>query len=577
MERCVLKGIPASSGCSRGDIHIYEQTALKIDRDTIAEGMAESEIARLEYAISKTLLEVYDLKNDIKENFNGRENLIFEVYKVILEDRYFVQEIKDIITTQRYFAENAVDICMKNYIIVIEQANNELANQRIHDLNDIRTRVIKNITGENRSFINKVAENQIVAVEELNPSLAAVFGKKKVAGVVAEKGAGYMSHSGIILRGLGIPVLNCISFKSIMDFKKKQSIIDGDEGILVINPEQADLDDYNEKFIYNKNRKREIFEGICKPTTTKDGHRVGLHANISNMDDYNMAVKKGVDGIGLVRTEMLFINSKKTPGEREQSYIYSRIAKRMSEKPVIIRTLDIGEEKIPSVLGMPEGNNLQNLRGMSQSLENRQQLTTQIRSIMRASEFGNVSISFPMVNNAEEVKEVKKLIREIRKELVSEGKAPKVNMKTGVTIETNEAVKDIDNILSEVDFISLGTNDLFQQVMNPESERLNGAKCDYLDPRFLKVIKHCVDRANNQNKYISVCGEMASDPLASIILLGLGINDLSMSPTKSYEVNSVLRGISHEDTVKVAQKAIECNSAEEVNELLQEWMAGKRG
>lgn len=571
MEAYTFRGMPASKGYGIGEIFILEQAVPGINKVNIKDGQIESELFKLEKAIDKTLIEIFDLKNEIRDRLSEREKLIFEAYQSILEDRYFIREIRDIVTIRKFNAEYAVDVCIQNYINIIEESANEYAKQRVHDLNDIKTRVIKNIGSKDKKQPIGIFGNPIVAVEEITPSLAGILCRQEISGVVAQKGAGYLSHAAIILRGLGIPTLNDIDFKELKKFNENFAIIDGDEGLLMVNPIADEIEKYREKLISNSERQRKISHEIYSPATTLDGRRIGLHANISNIKEYNLAANKSVDGIGLVRTEMLFFNSKKMPNEKEQVYIYSRIARRMDNKPVIIRTVDIGGDKIPVSVSEADKGPFKNLRGIRRSLAQKEQLKTQIRSIMRASGYGNVSISFPMVNNAEEVREVKKLMEEVRQELNSEGIKTDENIRTGVIVETKSAVENIESIVSEVDFISIGTNDLFQQVMDRERESTEGKKCEYCDPEFLKIIKKCINEALKQKKIISVCGEMAADPMSSIILIGMGVNDLSITPSKLVNINHIIRRISFEDAANIAQRAVNSETSEDVKNILLDW------
>lgn len=568
-----FKGVSASTGFGLGEIFIFEQKEFSINKGNISDTQIESELIKLEKAIDKTLIEIFDLSEDIKKSLSESENLIFDTYRSILEDRYFIREIKDIITLEKVYAKYAIDICIEKYIELIEESDNEYAKQRVHDFNDIKTRLIRNIDNKSEKTPFDFFENHIIVVEELTPSLAGMFCRKKTLGVVAKKGAGYLSHAAIILRSLGIPTLNDIDFKMLKEFNRSLAIIDGDEGLLIVKPIKAEIEKYKDMLKNNSEKQIESHQVVSHPTTTTDGHRIGLHANISNIKEYSLAANNGVDGIGLVRTEMLFYNSKKTPNEKEQVYIYSRIARRMAYKPIIIRTVDIGDDKIPMSVSESDKEAFQNLRGIQRSLVQKEQLKTQIRSIIRASMYGNISISFPMINTSKEVMQVKQLISDINCELRQEGIKLDKSIKMGVIIETKSAVKNLEGIVSEVDFINIGTNDLFQQLMKRDRENTDGKKCEYCEPEFLKIIRKCVNEAEKQNKYVSVCGEMAADPMSSILLLGMGVNDLSISPSKFVSINRALTKVSLKEATDLAQRALKSKTAEDVRKIMWDWAA----
>ena len=403
----IFKGIPVSNGIATGQLHIIEQHAPYIDRGVIEVTQVEAEIKRLELAVEDTLVELGCLKDNFGKGLEGQGKLIFEAHEAVLKDEYFIDEIKSIIRSTRCFAENAVDICIQAYTKEIEGSNNEYAKQRIYDLNDIGSKVIKNIVGESMAVFDEIKDRQIVCLKELTPSFAAMLSRKSIAGVVAQEGGGYLSHAAIILRGLEIPTLNNISFKEMRNCDKHSAIIDSSAGTLTVDPEQHEIEKYGEILKENAEKHHELCAVKDKPAITVDGYKIGISANISSLEECDIAIRKNVDGIGLVRTETLFLNSLKMPGEKEQFLVYSKIAKDMKYKPVIIRTVDIGGDKIPGFMTDKE-DEAQKLRGLGYSLAHKDQFITQIRSIIRAAEFGNVSITFPMVNNGSEIREVKK-------------------------------------------------------------------------------------------------------------------------------------------------------------------------
>ena len=567
----IFKGIPVSNGIAEGQLHIIEQHAPYIDRGIIDVAQVEVEATRLELAIEDTVLELHSLKDNLGKNLETQEMLIFEAHEAILRDKYFIDEIKSIIRSRRCFAENAVDICIQAYTKQIESSGNEYAKQRVYDLNDIGSKVIKNIVGESRAVLDEIKDRQIVCVKELTPSFAAMLNTKNIVGLVAQEGGGYLSHAAIILRGLEIPTLNNICFEEMRKFAKHSAIIDCYNGTLTIDPGQDEIENYDEILKENTERHNELSTVKDKPAVTVDGYKIGISANISSLEECDIAVRKNVDGIGLVRTETLFLNSVKMPGEKEQFLVYSKIAKDMKYKPVIIRTADIGGDKIPGFMN-DSADETQKLRGLSYSLAHKDQFMTQIRSIIRAAEFGNVSITFPMVNNGSEIREVKKLISKVLSEMEVQGEKVKSCVKIGAVIETIEGVDNLDDILTEVDYISIGTNDLLQQTMELDRKSSKSGIREYFHPVFLKTLQYCINKANRKNKTVSICGEMASDPMASVILLGMGASDLSMCPSRALKVKSVIRKTSMKEAKEMVGNALRSMNKDYVKDIVSEWM-----
>ncbi|GAE87414.1 phosphoenolpyruvate-protein phosphotransferase of PTS system [Acetivibrio straminisolvens JCM 21531] len=423
MERKSFEGEPVSSGTGVGKVFIIKESEVQINEDLIDESEVEDQITNLEVAICRTFIEIYDLNDGFKGILSEEENRIFEFYKEILDDRTFFEEIKNLIKNERYSAEKAISTCIKKYIDEISASNNEYIKQRVFDLNDVAKRLIKNVSGgisdDNIMKIREIDSEQIVAVKELTPIIAASLAKKEVKGVAAEEGAGYFTHASIILRSTGIAAINGICIDEIERFDGNPAIIDGNKGILVVNPTDGEIQDLklgsSKKAEDKKNVKNGRVSYERKPVQTADGHRMGIFANISSVKEFLAAKALGIDGIGLVRTESLFINYKRIPDEKRQYLIYSKIAKDIAGKPVVIRTADIGGDKVPGALGINDQSLSRSSRGIKRSLEHKKELVSQIRAIMRAAEFGDVSISFPMVDSIEQIIEVKSIIKDIKK------------------------------------------------------------------------------------------------------------------------------------------------------------------
>ena len=502
MRRKVFKAEAVSLGIGIGRIFIIKEPDVKANKNLIDESQIENEITNLEVAICRTFIEIHDLNDGFKGILSEEENRIFDFYTEILDDKSFFEEINNTIKHKKYSAQRAIHTCIQKYMDEILKSDNEYIKQRAFDLDDVRKRLIKNISGSSGIRMEEITRDHIVLVDELKPILAAELGKKEVRGVVAREGAGYFTHASIILRSTGIPTLNGVCIQELDKFLDRPAILDAINGVLIVNPSEHDI----------KNCKRNLIKktGSCvkdsseddallhdvnnESLMTKDGVRVHLFVNISSVKEFIMAKKLDIEGIGLVRTESLFINYKKIPDEKRQFAAYQKMVASMTYKPVIIRTTDIGGDKVPGVLSINDKSLSRSSRGIKRSLEQRQEFVTQIRAILRAAEYGNASISFPMVETAEEIKEARKIIDDVNDELEETyGKRQKIRV--GTMIETALAVENLEEILEQVDFISIGTNDMLHQICEQSRKCSTLEKRSYLEPIMLNTIKRCVDKA----------------------------------------------------------------------------------
>lgn len=413
MAEKIFKGNVVSSGTAIGKLFILRDKEVQMDDGNIEESEIDNQITLLQVAVCKTFIEIYDLIDGFRGILSEEEDRIFDFYKEVLDDKSFFEEIINTINTKKIFASKAIYICIQKYIDEILQSNNEYMKQRIYDLKDIRKRIIKNIHGESSTGLEKVNNENIVAVKELTPAIATMLCKKSVQGVLAREGAGFFSHSSIILRSGGIPLLGEIEFEKIAECEGSITIIDSSSNLAIVNPSNLTIKNYKKqindyKIIYSKNQ---------KPVITTDGRSVTVLANINGVKDFKAAKALNMAGIGLVRTESLYLNYKKVPSEKRQYFIYSKIAKDMSEKPVVIRTADIGGDKLPDFLGINTESLERSSRGIKRSLEQKEEFITQIKCILRAAEKGNIKISFPMVSTAKELREAKKIIEEAAERL----------------------------------------------------------------------------------------------------------------------------------------------------------------
>lgn len=557
----MFPGYPVSLGVGTGKIIFYKQDEIKINTRVIDVLEIDKEVVKLEVAICKTFIEIYDLHENFNGNTNDEEKNIADVYRAILDDAYFFEEMKETIHKKLCTVENAIDICIKRYINELEISDNEYAKQRTYDLNDIRIRLIKNVFGESTSNLENITSEHIVLVDELTPTLAIILGRIGVRGIAARVGGSYLSHASILLRSSGIPTINNVDIGEIEKFENQLAIINGTKGFLIIDPNNGEFEDARNK---NNCTKKSTNDVSIK---TLDSHQIGIFANISHMNDLNYVKTMNIDGVGLVRTETLFMNDEKCFNENRQYEVYTKIVKKMKLKPVTIRTVDVGGDKQSLCTLSRNQTPLHKSRGIKWLLNNPQDFKVQVRAILRAARHGNVRISFPMVENADEIREGRKIINNIIKEVcLTDNEFQK--MRTGVLIETKNAVNNIDEILEEVDFISIGTNDLLQEILGFNRMSKEIGKDEFLNPKFLRTLDYCIQKIKKKKIFINVCGEMAADPFGSILLLGMGVNNLSMNPLAIPNISKVLREIHLEDCKRILKDALKIDETKAVKKII---------
>ncbi len=569
MNMAMYKGEAISGGIGIGELYVLEEPGLSIDREQVEDRRIPDELERLKKAIAETAEEINYLKSGFAKRLKKEERLIFDAFRTILLDDYFVEEVKEMILLQKCNAEYAVDRCIDSYVELIGRSGNAHAARNIFDLKDIGYRIIKNITGGNRTYgaINKISSRSIVAVRQLNLPLAATLAKRNAAGIIAQDGGGYLSHGAIILRSLGMPALSGVNLQVLKQYGRAGIIINGNTGEVLLNPTQEEID---KNHALAKELKRKIRVGARghMPGATADGHMVRITASAGSFEECDEANDNGLDGIGLLRTEMLFANDRQVPDEMAQFIAYSEILCKMPYKAVIIRTADLGGDKHLEFLGSPNSFLKSGLRGIKYSLLEKTFLINQLRAALRASQAGNIGIAFPVVEEGEELKQVKKIVQKIKRDFAREGKSIIRDVRLGAFVETLKALDNLEEILAEADFISIGTNDLLQQVLGIDREHIAVEKKEYLRPEFLKTVKFCVEKAGQWKKSASVCGEMVSDAGAAVILVGMGARELCVSPSKAGEILAAIKGIHMENAEILAEKAVSCTCVEEVKALL---------
>jgi len=564
----MYKGIPASPGIIIGKVFIISKNLEPVHTEKIKVVNPEKEITRLKQAIEKTKNEILLIKEKIISDIGNKDADIFNAYIMLLNDKSFVEKAVNLIKDESVNSEYALHMILQEYVKLYSNISDNYLKEKIIDIKGLFEKVIKNLSEEPSKLFPQKGKWIIVA-EDLSPADTAEMDKKNILGFVTETG-GATSHTAIVARSLEIPAV--VGLKSITKQIKTGdlAVVDGEKGIVLIDPTPESLEDYKREQI-KYSIKINILKKLKKlEAVTLDKHKIILNANIEFPEEVNVVKEHNADGIGLVRTEFIYINRTNLPTEEEQFLIYKSIVEKMSPKPVTIRTLDIGGDKfLPYIKISPEQNPFLGLRAIRLSLSNVNIFKNQLRAILRASAFGKVKLMFPMISTIEEFIASKNIVYEVMDDLKRKKIAFDENINIGIMVEVPSAVIMADELAKISDFFSIGTNDLIQYTL--AVDRGNEAVVSYynpLNPAILRLIKKTVESAHKNFKSVSVCGEMAGEPHLAFLLLGLGVDELSVSPASILQVKKVIRNVNFKDAFQVAETILKMEKAEEIKDLL---------
>jgi len=569
----MLKGVPASPGIEIGKAHIIKPQQINVNTQTIDQSDIDGEIKKLDVAIAVSKEQLEDIKVKTEKNLGADKAEIFSAHLMILEDPVFLDELKTKIKTDLITADNAVSQVVNNYVEIFSNMEDEYMKERAADIKDVGERIIKNLLGidtDSLTFSQKV----IIIAKDLTPSDTAQMDKDKVLAFATDMG-GRTSHTAIMARSLEIPAVVGLVDVSEKVREGDTVIVDGNKGVVYINPDESILREYEAlKENYMKHRKK-LKELKNLPAETSDKlRRVELAANIGTPRDVKGALENGAEGVGLYRTEFLYMDRDSLPSEDEQFEAYKEVIEKMAPNPVIIRTLDIGGDKKLTYLDMPqELNPFLGWRAIRLCLDRPQILKTQLRAILRASAYGNARIMYPMVSGLDEIRRANTILREAKEELKKESIPFDENINVGIMVEIPSAAVMADILAKEVDFFSIGTNDLIQYTL--AVDRMNehiSHLYEPLHPAILRLIKNVIDASHRAGIWTGMCGEMAGDTWATAILLGMGLDEFSMSATSIPQVKSIIRSISYEKAKQIAEKALSMSNADDIRNMVKEEM-----
>lgn len=563
----MLKGIGGSAGYGIGRVVIISDGKPEYKQHTVTD--TEAELQRFEAAMEVFISKTQKMADDMKEKVGAHNAEILEGHIVLMSDPFMQDQIKELIGNGEC-AEAAVDSVCDMFVSMFSQVDDELTRQRATDVGDIRIRMLKILTNTPDVNISEVPAGTIIVAKDLTPSMTAGIVKENVVGILTEIG-GKTSHSAILARALEIPAV--LSIDGIVDKVSEgmMAVVDGCDGICILEPDADVVAEYEAKHesYWKEQELLQIYRG--KETVTADGIKAALYGNIGNPEDAKSVLDADGEGVGLFRTEFLFMGADSLPSEEEQFAAYKEAAVTMQGREVIIRTLDVGGDKEIPYLGMEkEENPFLGFRAVRYCLKNEDSYRVQLRALLRASAFGDIKIMVPLVTCVDEIRRVKQLVEEIKKELDAEGIAYNKDIQVGVMIETPAASLIADLLAKEADFFSIGTNDLTQYTMAVDR---GNAKVAYLysayNPAVLRSMKNVIEAGNAEGIMVGMCGEAAGDPLLIPLLLSFGLGEFSVSATSILRTRSTIAKWTKAEADALAEQALSLATEAEVEELLK--------
>ncbi|MDW3869421.1 phosphoenolpyruvate--protein phosphotransferase [Staphylococcus saprophyticus] len=565
-----INGIAASDGVAIAKAYLLVEPDLSFDSEKVSD--VDAEIAKFNNAIQTSKVELTKIRNNAEQNLGADKAAIFDAHLLVLDDPELIQPIEEKIKNEQVNAPTALSDVTGQFITIFESMDNEYMKERAADIRDVSKRVLAHILGVELPNPSMIDESVVIIGNDLTPSDTAQLNKKFVQGFVTNIG-GRTSHSAIMSRSLEIAAV--VGTKSITQEVKQGDmiIVDGLTGEVIIDPTEDEVIAYQNKRERFFEDKQELQKLRDEETTTIDGRHAELTANIGTPNDLKGVIENGAEGIGLYRTEFLYMGRDEMPTEDEQFEAYKKVLETMEDKRVVVRTLDIGGDKELPYLNLPEEMNpFLGYRAIRLCLDQPDIFRPQLRALLRASAFGKLNIMFPMVATIQEFRDAKALLLEEKDNLTNEGIEVSDDIELGIMVEIPSTAALADVFAKEVDFFSIGTNDLIQYTMAADrmSERVSYLYQPY-NPSILRLVKQVIEASHKEGKWTGMCGEMAGDEIAIPLLLGLGLDEFSMSATSVLKARRQIKGLSQNEMEELAQRAIDCATSEEVQDLVNQY------
>ena len=568
----LIKGIAASDGVAIAKAYLLVEPDLTFDKNEKVTDV-EGEVAKFNSAIEASKVELTKIRNNAEVQLGADKAAIFDAHLLVLDDPELIQPIQDKIKNENANAATALTDVTTQFVTIFESMDNEYMKERAADIRDVSKRVLSHILGVELPNPSMIDESVVIVGNDLTPSDTAQLNKEFVQGFATNIG-GRTSHSAIMSRSLEIPAI--VGTKSITQEVKQGDmiIVDGLNGDVIVNPTEDELIAYQDKRERYFADKKELQKLRDADTVTVDGVHAELAANIGTPNDLPGVIENGAQGIGLYRTEFLYMGRDQMPTEEEQFEAYKEVLEAMDGKRVVVRTLDIGGDKELSYLNLPEEMNpFLGYRAIRLCLAQQDIFRPQLRALLRASVYGKLNIMFPMVATINEFREVKAILLEEKENLKNEGHDISDDIELGIMVEIPATAALADVFAKEVDFFSIGTNDLIQYTLAADrmSERVSYLYQPY-NPSILRLVKQVIEASHKEGKWTGMCGEMAGDETAIPLLLGLGLDEFSMSATSILKARRQINGLSKNEMTELANRAVDCATQEEVIELVNNYV-----
>ncbi|MDG6897096.1 phosphoenolpyruvate--protein phosphotransferase [Actinobacillus delphinicola] len=572
----MLSGIPASPGIVFGNALVLKEDEIVFDTRKILDSEVDEQIAQFYQGRTEAIAQLNAIKDRAQKTLGEDKAAIFEGHLMILEDEELEEEIIEYIRSNKTTAAVAAEKIIASQVAMLSELDDEYLKERAGDIRDIGNRLIKNILGIKIIDLGEIKDKVILVAKDLTPSETAQLNLENVLGFITDLG-GRTSHTSIMARSLELPAIVGTNNATQAIKTNDYIILDATDNRVYINPSEEEVKRLHTLAKRLDEEKEELAKLKDLPAVTLDGHQVDVVANIGTLRDCEGAERNGAEGIGLYRTEFLFMDRDQLPSEEEQFKAYKDVVEAMNGRLVVLRTMDIGGDKDLPYMDLPkEMNPFLGWRAIRIAFDRREILNTQLRAVLRASAFGNLAVMFPMIISVEEIRELKSVIKQLKADLRAEGIAFDENIQVGVMVETPAAAVNAKFLAKEVDFFSIGTNDLTQYTLAVDrGNELIAHLYNPMTPAVLNLINQVISASHAEGKWTGMCGELAGDERATLLLLGMGLDEFSMSAISIPRIKKLIRNVTFEEAQTLAKEALQKPTAQEIADLIADFLADK--